>query len=191
MSNVTNVDPVTFFTMCERHDWYYAFSDDHRVWRAGEEASKKLQALAKTVDGGQEIHSAWSKYMFSGEPWGTVRPAKPEAPSQAPGVVGLECNQLEKDMDVFEKDGVQFPMTFDDIPVSDLQCLQSAAGWYIGRVCWNDEFGFIEPYSRESEYFGNLEAAEVALASKSFEVRDCIENNWMYSNGFPYPIDEE
>ena len=27
------------------HDWYYAYSDDHRVWTRGEQENKRLRAL--------------------------------------------------------------------------------------------------------------------------------------------------
>ncbi len=39
-----------FKTKLDRHDWYYYFSDDHRVWCAGEAASKEIIELAKSSD---------------------------------------------------------------------------------------------------------------------------------------------
>lgn len=33
--------------LLQHHDWYYYFSDDHRVWLRGEEASARIVALAK------------------------------------------------------------------------------------------------------------------------------------------------
>ena len=32
------------------HDWYYAYSDDHSVWRRGNAASQKLRAQHKELD---------------------------------------------------------------------------------------------------------------------------------------------
>lgn len=36
---------MTLMERLERHDWYYAYSDDHRVWKAGVNEEKKLQGL--------------------------------------------------------------------------------------------------------------------------------------------------
>lgn len=67
--------------------------------------------------------------------------------------------------------------------VTDLQVMQSAAGYYIGRSYWDEEFGFEGPYSRESGYYATSDEAEAELSGQTFEVRDCIENNWAYKNG--------
>jgi hypothetical protein len=32
------------------HDWFYDWSDDHRVWRQGQEARKELERLASRLD---------------------------------------------------------------------------------------------------------------------------------------------
>lgn len=32
--------------LLSRHDWYYAYSDDHRVWKAGNESQQRIEALA-------------------------------------------------------------------------------------------------------------------------------------------------
>lgn len=32
------------------HDWYYAYSDDHSVWSAGERARATLRELRKELD---------------------------------------------------------------------------------------------------------------------------------------------
>ena len=36
---------ATLFERLTRHDWYYAYSDDHRVWKAGLSEEKKLRGL--------------------------------------------------------------------------------------------------------------------------------------------------
>lgn len=33
--------------MLSRHDWFYYFSDDHRVWLAGEKSSKEIISVAQ------------------------------------------------------------------------------------------------------------------------------------------------
>lgn len=37
-----------FIYKLERHDWHYEYSDDGRVWRAGVNAQRELEAIAKT-----------------------------------------------------------------------------------------------------------------------------------------------
>lgn len=56
--------------------------------------------------------------------------------------------------------------------ISELRVLESAAGYYIGRTCV-DEDGFSFPYSRNSaEYYATEEEAEQALYNRSFTYRD-------------------
>ena len=35
-----------YYDKLEKHDWYYAMSDDHRYWVAGERSIKELKRLA-------------------------------------------------------------------------------------------------------------------------------------------------
>lgn len=77
----------------------------------------------------------------------------------------------------------RFPNDFNGEKVSDLKVMQSAAGWYIGRSYWDEEFGFEGPYSRESGYYATEHEARVHLSNETFEVRDCVENNAAYANG--------
>lgn len=41
------------------HDWFYSFSDDGRVFRAGEQESKRLFGLAK--NGGEDFQREYNK----------------------------------------------------------------------------------------------------------------------------------
>lgn len=47
-------------------DWYYAYSDDHRVWCAGEAAIARLKALrlslSKPYEGKLKADALWEKY---------------------------------------------------------------------------------------------------------------------------------
>lgn len=45
---------------------------------------------------------------------------------------------------------------------SDLQVLQSPAGWYIGTI-WQGDDGYTEPGSRDSEYFATKQEAQKVL----------------------------
>lgn len=51
--------------------------------------------------------------------------------------------------------------------VSELLILESAAGYYIGRVYKYSDDDF-EPYSRDSNYFQDRDIAEMALIENSY-----------------------
>jgi len=46
------------------HDWYYNFSDDHRVWQRGLESYKKLTILRKENDPNFSIWNEYAPNMF-------------------------------------------------------------------------------------------------------------------------------
>jgi hypothetical protein len=70
-----------YWDQLHAHDWYYAMSDDHGVWLAGERAINKLRALAKIGGSDWEtLLTAFSKHYFSGPPWGTEQVSLPERP---------------------------------------------------------------------------------------------------------------
>jgi len=75
--------------------------------------------------------------------------------------------------------------------ISKLTPMKSAAGWYLGRYCTELEDGkptFLEPLSRETEYFGSKEDLQAAINNKMLTVRNCEENNAMYAQGIvPFP----
>ncbi len=55
------------------------------------------------------------------------------------------------------------PMTLfgEEMEVSENIVMASAAGWYVGAICKEDD-GFIQPYDRYTDYFATPEeAAEV------------------------------
>ena len=55
------------------------------------------------------------------------------------------------------------PMTVfgEEMEVSEDIVMASAAGWYVGAICKEDD-GFIQPYDRYTDYFATPEeAAEV------------------------------
>ncbi|CAM0016776.1 hypothetical protein MYOV011v1_p0279 [Vibrio phage 6E35.1a] len=67
-----------FFHDCSKFDWYYNYSDDHRVWTRGERESKALQARSRANSVTTAIYEAWSKYMFTGPNYGNERAPKPK-----------------------------------------------------------------------------------------------------------------
>jgi hypothetical protein len=48
-----------YVQLLKSHDWYYDYSDDHRVWRAGSAAYSQLRGMQKNLDPQGEI---WNKY---------------------------------------------------------------------------------------------------------------------------------
>jgi hypothetical protein len=54
-----------FFNACKNFDWYYNYSDDHRVWRSGEAASKQLLEESKTDPIKSKIYTDWCIYINS------------------------------------------------------------------------------------------------------------------------------
>jgi len=53
------------------HDWFYDYSDDGRVWRAGLQAREEIEIIAKKSPEHQELYRTWIKYMFSGPSFNT------------------------------------------------------------------------------------------------------------------------
>jgi hypothetical protein len=80
-----------FYTLCDRTDWYYNWSDDERRYTAGRIAADKLRASALTSPEKWAIYQAWQRYMFSGKPWGTERAPRPEPPA---GEIHLDAGDL-------------------------------------------------------------------------------------------------
>jgi hypothetical protein len=59
-------------------DWYFKYSDDHRVWERGHRASGLLKAIAQHRGAMFEtLMAAWSKHHFTGNPWGDPKAPKP------------------------------------------------------------------------------------------------------------------
>lgn len=53
------IDPQDYKDMLRHHDWFYYMSDDHRVYLAGERASKKIFDIA--VNGTDEHRRAYNE----------------------------------------------------------------------------------------------------------------------------------
>ena len=70
----------------------------------------------------------------------------------------------------------------DNTKVFKQEVLHSAAGYYVGRLCEDPEFGFIAPYCRDSEY-DTKEGAEKLL--KYWWLQDMDEGD-MDEDDIPY-----
>jgi len=72
---------AAFYAKLKSHDWYFGWSEDSSVYRAGEIADARLQKLAK--DSGpvhQWLWGEYNKHMFSGSSWNTPQHPKPPQP---------------------------------------------------------------------------------------------------------------
>lgn len=70
-----------FYNKCERHDWFYEYSDSHEVWERGEAAANALKITA--TQHGQayvELLDAWDDYIYSGPAFGTEKRKRPLCP---------------------------------------------------------------------------------------------------------------
>lgn len=55
-------DPVRLLErLLKNRDWYYVYSDDHRVWLAGEAVSKQIQELIPKVPA-EKVVEFWKQY---------------------------------------------------------------------------------------------------------------------------------
>lgn len=59
------VTPKEFYAMLEEHDWFYGYSDDHRVWTAGSEANRKLQAIIQEDSLLTRMYSDYAKCVHN------------------------------------------------------------------------------------------------------------------------------
>jgi hypothetical protein len=65
---------------------------------------------------------------------------------------------------------------------SALMVLRSGAGYYIGRTFTGHGTGWMEPGTRESDYFRTSREAEDAMLAGEC-IRDCPENSMFYGLG--------
>lgn len=88
-----------------------------------------------------------------------------------------------------EELAAEFPYAVGDVRHSELKVLRTNEGYFLGRTCWIDKGGsaYEGMGSRESGYYPTKEAAQAALDSGDFDVRECPENELAYSQGLPRP----
>ena len=63
------MERAEFGSKLKTHDWYYAYSDDHRVWRRGTEASGRLRAASEELNCPFDmgILKQWAHNMIVGQ----------------------------------------------------------------------------------------------------------------------------
>ena len=52
-----------FFKEASQHDWFYDYSDDHRVWREGSDNQQRLYNIAEGNETKMQIMSAFRSYV--------------------------------------------------------------------------------------------------------------------------------
>lgn len=62
-----------YYKMLSMHDWHYQYSDDHRVWRNGQDARDTLTMIAIKSPAHQKLFNDYANYIYSDTP-------KPEVP---------------------------------------------------------------------------------------------------------------
>ena len=71
------------YDQLNKHDWHYAMSDDGNVFRRGHAEEIRLQAAARTIEGGMQLFEEFVAHVSSGKPWGTEPKPKPTRPTPA------------------------------------------------------------------------------------------------------------
>ena len=59
--------------MCEQHDWFYSFSDDHRVWERGTQeikAIREMMILCQESGMGREAKQIYENWKPEGVNFG-------------------------------------------------------------------------------------------------------------------------
>lgn len=57
-----------FYTKLGYHDWFYQYSDDHRVWRNGQDNYDRLVEISKESPEHRQLFEDYAAYVFSEKP---------------------------------------------------------------------------------------------------------------------------
>lgn len=68
------MDARKFWTMCRLHDWFYQWSDDPGVYRAGRDSLETLEMYAAKSPEHRAIYDAWHAHYFESGP----KPVEPK-----------------------------------------------------------------------------------------------------------------
>ena len=52
-----------FDSMLAKHDWFFHYSDDHRVWVKGEESWSKIVQASKLSEAHRRLYDVWWEYV--------------------------------------------------------------------------------------------------------------------------------
>lgn len=70
----------SYYDLLSRHDWYYTFSDDGSVYRAGAASEANLRKIADESPEHRALFEGFAKHYFSGSAWGNERQPLPARP---------------------------------------------------------------------------------------------------------------
>lgn len=56
--------PRQYWTACRLHDWFYMYSDDPGVYRAGREDQLRIEVMARQDPALKKIFDAWHRHRF-------------------------------------------------------------------------------------------------------------------------------
>lgn len=71
-----------YYQMLDKHDWYFDWSDDGRVWEKGRANNSRLAAISTQSPKHKELWEGFKKHKFTGKPWNTEQAPKPEEPKE-------------------------------------------------------------------------------------------------------------
>lgn len=74
------MSPQEFWDACDKHDWFYDFSDDAAVWRRGREREGALMSAAPTGSEQRKIFTQFKEHYFSGSSFNKPKVDKPPRP---------------------------------------------------------------------------------------------------------------
>lgn len=64
-----------FYTLLEKHDWYYQYSDDHSVFMKGEREHQLIRTIARQSHAHRRLLDDWVVHIHGGE-------RKPQLPQE-------------------------------------------------------------------------------------------------------------
>lgn len=83
-SSLSHLDKMTlgdYWDQLSKHDWYWDFSDDHRVWRRGSDEQGRLENIGGQSAAHKILYDGFVASMFSGEAWRTEKKPVPTRPT--------------------------------------------------------------------------------------------------------------
>jgi hypothetical protein len=66
-----------YYEELDKHDWYYQYSDDSRVYNKGQQNADRLKRISEESPKHKILWEGFCNHMFSGGPWGTKKRRKP------------------------------------------------------------------------------------------------------------------
>ena len=55
--------PAALWHLCEAHDWFYMYSDDHAAWRAGAAEAAAIQAALRADLSLSPLYARWIAWV--------------------------------------------------------------------------------------------------------------------------------